>query len=161
MAHIVLADAQAWLENTKANLVTLDLNLESQVSGDVLGRLSDTYSSPTFGVPTWIDNTTTPVLVKQCIAMLYAGWFYDRQFSEMVAAEGPSYGTVLRNYAETLIEGIISGSIILVEIEPNEPDVAPVFYPTDRSSTTQALLTNTDRDNTSLGPPLFGVQHVF
>jgi hypothetical protein len=161
VAHIVLADAQAWLENTKANLTTLDLNLEAQVSGDVLGRLLEVYSDPTFGVPTWIDNTTTPILVKQCIAMLYAGWFYDRQFSEMVAAEGMSYGTVLRNYAETLLEGIISGSIILVEIAPNEPATEPAFYPTDRSSTTDALLTNTDRDNKSLGPALFGVQRVF
>jgi hypothetical protein len=161
MAHIVLADAQAWLENTKANLTTLDLNLEAQVSSDVLARLAEVFDDPTFGVPTWMDNTTTPALVKQVIAMFYAGWFYDRQFSEMVAAEGMSYGTVLRNYAETLLEGIITGSIILVEISPNEGDTGPGFYPTDTSSSTEALASNSNLDDKSLGPAMFAVRQVF
>lgn len=163
MAHILVSDAQAWLESTKANLTSLDPALENTISNNVLGRLADTYSDPTFGVPTWTDNTNTPALVKQAIAMLYAGWYFDRQYSEVVAAEGTSYGLVLRNYAETLIVGIINSSIELVEISPNMPATAPggAMYPNDVSSTTAALQANTDRDNTSLGPPMFGVQKVF
>jgi hypothetical protein len=159
--HIVVSDAQTWLENTKANLASLDLNLEAQISNNVLSRLASTYNDPTFGVPTWIDSSTTPQLVKQIIAMFYAGWFYDRQYSEMVAAEGPSYGTVLRTYAESLIEGLNAGTIELVEIQPNEPDVAPVFYPTDVSSTKQAFWENKDPDNTSMGPAKFSMGHNF
>ena len=161
IAHIVVADAQTWLENTKANLTALDPNLENQVSTNVLARLSDVYNDPSFGVPTWVDNTTTPVIVKQVIAMFYAGWFYDRQYSEMVAAEGTSYGVVLRTYAETLIVGLLSGSIEIAEIQPNEPDVAPTYYPTDTSSTSSALMNNTDPDNMSLGPAKFGMSQVF
>jgi len=161
MAHVVVADCQTWLENTKANLTNLDLNLENQISTNVLGRLASSYNDPTFGVSTWIDNTTTPQLVKQIIAMIYAGWFYDRQYSEMVAAEGPSYGTVLRNYAETLIEGLNAGTIELAEIQPNEPNVGAVFYPTDISSTQQAVVANKNPDDTSFGPSKFSMGQIF
>lgn len=161
MAHILVSDAQAWLEGTKIALTALDPVLENTIANDVLGRLSDTYDSGSFGVPTWVDNNTTPQLVKQAIAMMYAGWYYDRQYSEMVAAEGTSYGVVLRVYAETLIEGIISSSIMLVEVQPNQPETAPVGYPTDVSSTRDALWNNTDRDDHSLGPAMFGVSKVF
>lgn len=161
MAHILVSDAQAWLEGTKINLSSLDPALENFVANDVLARVADTYSDPSFGVPTWTDYNSTPELVKQCIAMMYAGWYYDRQYSEMVAAEGTSYGVVLRTYAETLIDGIISGSVELVEILPNMPETAPTFYPTDISSTTDALMTNTNHDDNSLGPAKFGMSKVF
>jgi hypothetical protein len=159
MAHIVLADAQTWLENTKAHLTTLDANLEAQVSTMVMGRLAETFNASL--VSTWTDNNTTPALVKQIIAMMYCGWFYDRQFSEMVAAEGTSYGVVLRTYAEALLEGVITGSIDLIEVAPGEPETAPVFYPTDSSSTAAVLAANTNPDDQSLGPPKFGMSMIF
>jgi hypothetical protein len=93
--------------------------------------------------------------------MMYSGWVYDRQYSEVIAAEGNSYGVVLRTYAETLVMGIISSSIMLMEIQPNMPETAPTYYPNDWSSTREALWANTDRNDTSLGPSLFGVQKVF
>lgn len=159
MAHINVSDAQAFLENTKANLVSLDTNLEGQFATYVLGRLADTFLDSTFGVLTWADPTTTPQLVRMAIAMLYAGWYYDRQFTE--ETEGTTYGEMLKADAELLIEGLISGSILLVELLPNLPQVAPVFYPTDASSTTEALMINTDPDDNSLGPPKFGMSKVF
>jgi hypothetical protein len=93
------------------------------------------------------------------IAMLYAGWLYDRQFSE--ETEGTTYGELLKLDAETIIEGIISGSILLVELLPHQAETAPVFYPTDTSSTTDALMNNTNPDDNSLGPPKFGMSQVF
>lgn len=159
MAHITVADAQVWLEGTKAHLTSLDTGLETQISTLVLGRLADTFAATV--TSTWVDNNTTPEIVKQVIAMMYAGWYYDRQYSEMVAAEGTSYGMVLREYAETLIEGLISGSIILVEVPPGQPETLPEFYPNDASSTSDALLNNTNPDDISLGPAIFGTQKVF
>lgn len=161
MAHIVVSDVQAWLENTKANLTQLDTALEIQISNQVLSELADTYNDPTFGVPTWVDQNTTPELVKQCIAMLYAGWYYDRQFAEMVTTTGTSYGEILRAQAEILIAGIIDSSIILAEVEPNMPAVAPVFYPSDISSTWDAKRANTVPEDLSLGPARFGMGKVF
>jgi hypothetical protein len=163
MSHIVVADAQSFLEGTKANLVTLDAVLENEMSVYVLGKLTETYSDPGFGTPSWVDEDSTPELVKMAIAMLYAGWFYDRQYSEVVSEDpsNKSYGWMLRQQAENLIAGIISGAIALAEISPNEPAVAPVFYPTDSSSTYEAVAANTDPNNTSFGPPMFSVGKVF
>jgi hypothetical protein len=159
MAHINVSEAQSFLENTKANLVSLDAVLESEFATYVLGRLADTYLDPAFGVQTWVDPTTTPQLVRMAIAMLYAGWFYDRQFSE--ESEGTTYGQMLKTDAEVLIEGIVSGSILLMELQPNQAETAPTFYPTDASSTTDALINNTNPDDMSLGPAKFGMSQVF
>jgi hypothetical protein len=161
MAHVLLSDVQAWLEGTKANLTQLDASLEQQISAQVLAEVSDTYSDPGFGVPTWTDSTNTPELVKQVIAMLYAGWYYDRQFAEMIVAEGTSYGEVLRAQAEVLEAGIINGSVVLIELVSFALDVAPVFYPTDVSSTFDAERTNTIPEDMSLGPAKFGMGKKF
>lgn len=161
MAHIVLADAQTWLEGTKAHLTALDPNLETQISNDVLARCSTTFPDL---VSTWVDNNTTPALVKMVIAMNYAGWFYDRQFSEMITSSPTTWGMVLRANAETILDGIISGSVVLPEViaaGSSDPQTDPIFYPTDVSSTTQALEDNTDPDDNSLGPAAFGMQKVF
>lgn len=160
MAHINVSDAQSFLESTKANLTSLDPVLENEWATYVLGRLADTYLDPSFGIQTWVDTTTTPQLVKMAIAMFYAGWFYDRQFSEEDTGT-TSYGAELRTNAELLLEGIISGSILLVELLPHQAATAPTFYPTDVSSTSQALAINTDPDDMSLGPPKFGMSKVF
>lgn len=161
--HIGVADAQSFLEGTKCNLTSLETVLENEQSVYVLGRLAETYSDPGFGVSTWVDEDSTPELVKMAIAMLYAGWFYDRQYSEVVSEDpsNKSYGWMLRSQAETLIAGIAAGSVLLAEIQPNEPAVAPVFYPTDSSSTYEAVANNTDPNNTSFGPPMFSVGKVF
>ena len=171
--HIQVADVQAWLDPVKAQVTSLDPTLEANVSGYALGRLSQTFNNSTFGVPLWVDFNSTPLLVKQAIAMLYAAWVYDRQYSEIVAPSavnvsktghpilGTPYGVLLRSSAESLLDGIVSGSILIQEIQPNVPDVAPVFYPTDASSTQDAIDSNTDTDDNSLGPSLFGVSKIF
>jgi hypothetical protein len=159
--HISLSDAQAWLETTKANLTSLDSSLEQQVTTEILAKLADTLSDPTFGTPTWVDRNTTPEIVRQVIAMYYAGWFYDRQYSEVLASEGNSYGLLLRTQADLIIAGIISSSILITEILPNLPQTAPVFYPTDASSTLDAQMANSNPDDKSIGPSYFQSQKVF
>jgi hypothetical protein len=163
MPHIVVADAQVWLEGTKAHLTALDLGLESQVSSEILARCADTFPDL---APTWIDNNTTPVLVKMAIAMTYAGWYYDRQYSEMVigaaAGAATTWGMVLRENADLILAGIIDGSIIMPETAGSgDPQIAVEFYPNDASSTTDALLNNTNPDDLSLGPAVFGMNKVF
>lgn len=158
-AHITTTQVQTWLESTKLTVSSLDAGLEAQVSAEVLGRLAETY--PTY-VSTWTDATSTPVIVQQVMAMMYAGWAYDRAYSEVVSQEsGASYGLTLRNWAMTLLTDIIRGAVAIAEILPNEPATAPVFYPTDVSSTEDAVRSNTDDDDISLGPNFFGVSKVF
>lgn len=158
-AHITTSQVQAWLETTKCTISAIDPNLEAEVSGEVLGRLTQTYNE---FVPAWVDSTTTPAIVQKVIAMMYAGWFYDRQYAEVISQEpGQSYGLTLRTWAAQLLADIIRGIVAIEEIEPNQPAVAPVFYPTDVSSTWDAWRTNTDCNDQSLGPAKFGMGKIF
>jgi hypothetical protein len=162
VTHIEVEDAQSFLEGTKANLSSLDDVLENELSVYVLGRLSDVYSDPATGTTTWIDSTTTPELVKMIIAMEYAGYYYNRQYSEVISDDnGKSYGDMLIMRAETMLAGVISGSILLAEVPTGSPLNEPVFYPTDASSTKEAVFNNTDCNDSSLGPPMFSVGKVF
>lgn len=158
-AHITTSSVQAWFEPTKLPISALDTNLEAQVSSEVLARLTETYAAY---VPLWVDSTTTPVVVQKIISMIYAGWFYDRAYSEVVSEEGvQSYGFTLRQWGSALLTDVITGAVAIVEIEPNQPATAPVFYPTDVSSTRQAVWANTDCNDQSLGPAKFTVDKVF
>jgi hypothetical protein len=158
-AHITTSQVQVWLEPTKLAVTTLDTGLEQQVASEVLGRLTQTYTAY---VPLWVDAATTPAIVQQVIAMIYAGWLFDRSYSEVVSQEsGTSYGLTLRNWGYGLLNDIIRGSVSIAEIEPNQPAVAPVFYPTDQSSTEDAVRNNTDCNDISLGPNFFGTSKVF
>ena len=159
LAHITIAQVQSWFETTKLSVTSLDAGLEAQVSGEILGRLTETYAQ---FVPLWIDATTTPEVVQQVISMMYAGWVYDRQYSEVVSDQrAASYGLTLRTWATALLADIINGSVAIAEIAPNQPAVAPEFYPTDTSSTWDAWRMNTDCNDLSLGPAKFGMGQVF
>lgn len=158
MAHINASDAQAWVESTKLPINTIDNNLEQQVAAEVLGNLTETYGE---FVPSWTDATNTPQIVRQVIAMIYTSWVYDRAYSEVETA-GPntSYGAVLRTWAEALLQNIIRGSVSIAEITPNEPAVAPVFYPNDASDALDPRFYAWCGDE-SVGPAKFTIDKVF
>ena len=150
-AHISLAEAQAWLESTKLTLSTLDDAIEVQISSQVLSRLAAAYP---VDVLTWVSAATTPQLVRSIISMFYAGWCYDRQYSEN--PDDNSYADRLRAWAEQLLMGIIGGIIDIPEV-PGLPTIGePVFFPTDASSA--ACPTST---NPSDGGPKFLMGKVF
>jgi hypothetical protein len=158
-AHITTTQVQTWLESTKLTVTSLDAGLEAQVSSEVLGKLTETYAS---FVPLWIDATTTPAIVQKVMSMIYAGWLFDRSYSEVISEQrGASYGLTLRTWGTQLLNDIISGAVSIAEIAPNQPAVAPVFYPTDTSSTWDAWRMNTDCNDNSLGPAKFGMGKVF
>jgi hypothetical protein len=157
--HITASMVQTWLEPTKAAISSVDATWEGQISSEVLGRLAQTFTQPV--VATWVDTTTTPAVVQQIIAMFYAGWFYDRAFSEVVTDESQtSYGATLRAWAQKLLDDVITGSVELADV-PTEPNSGPAFYPTDASSTWEAWRANTDWNDKSLGPAKFGMGQVF
>ena len=159
MAHITATQVQAWLESTKLTVTTIDPSLETQVSTEILGKLAQTLSAYT---PLWVDTSTTPEVVQQCIAMTYAGWIFDRAYSEVVSqSTTASYGAQLRAWAMTLLNDIITGGVFINEIAPNSAAAEPAYYPNDASSTSDALANNTDVDDNSLGPAMFGVSKVF
>ena len=151
MARILVADAQAWLDGTKLTIASLEPALLAQVESQVVSNLDSA-----FDVTTWVDDTNTPSIVKTIIAMNYAAWLYDRQYSEDQES-GNDYAALLRAQAAALQAGLIDGSIII----PNQPADAgpsdsPAFFPDDSSS---ALL-STDQQP-ELGPASFHMGGVF
>lgn len=159
MAHMSVGEVQSWLESTKATLTAIDAPTEAQIAGEVLGRLALTFGDK---VPSWIDQTNTPQIVRQIISMFYAGWFYDSRYAEVETGESnTSYGATLRRWALKLLQDVIDGLVVLVEVGPDATTGTPVFYPTDQSSTWDAWRANTDCNDLSLGPAKFGMGQVF
>lgn len=128
MANVTESEVQAWLEESKLEVGTLDEEMESQISSEVLGRLA----SATYDTVGWTDSASTPKLVKKIISMLYAGWFYDREYSE--TADTNDYALRLKAAAEMLMLGIIAGTTDIGEIPGTSTHNELVFFPTDASS---------------------------
>lgn len=149
--HITLAEVQAWLERTKLTLTSLDDSMEAQVASKVLARVASAYPTQ---VSSWVDYLTTPTLLRSIMAMQYAGWFYDRQYSEN--PEDNSYADRLRAEAESLLVGIIDGTVDVPEV-PGLPEITnPEFYPTDASSAARPTW-----EDPSLGPAKFSMGKIF
>jgi hypothetical protein len=148
---ITLGEAQAWAEDTKLHFDNLDPSLLAQVSSQVKSRISSTLD-----VSGWIDNTNTPDLVRNIIAMQYVSWYYSRTYSED-ASSSNDYALRLLAMAEELLTGIISGIITLPEVPVSSvPTDRPTFYPTDLSSAQEPTF-----EDPSLGGARFTLGQIF
>jgi hypothetical protein len=153
MAHISLAEANAWLEATKLTLSSVDDQIDQNAANIVIGRLRQTF---TLTAPTWVDETTTPALVRTLISMYYVSYIYDRTYADD-ASDTSNYAFILRRNADTVINGLISGAVILTE-DPTAADTfgQPAFFPNDASSANPASV-----DFPSDGPAAFTMGQVF
>lgn len=148
MVRVELEDVKAWAEKTKLNIAELDGRLLDQIESQVLTRLD-----AGFDVSTWLSPSTTPTVVKSAISMFYLAWVYDRQYSEEQRTLN-EYAILLRANAESLMIGLLDGSIVI----PNTPSTSssPAFYPTDASS-----LVTPSADDWSTGDAKFSMGRVF
>jgi hypothetical protein len=150
MVHIALDEANAWFESTKLALSEVDEQLESQVVSLLFSRLAGTYPTTS-----WIDEATTPDLIRTLIAMSYAAWYYDRTYSD--DSESNEYAALLRRYIEDNISGLLSGSVTIIEIPTDAAEISqPTFFPNDLSSAN-----NPTSDNPSDGGPSFMMGSIF
>ena len=137
MAHISLAEANAWVESTKLTFTSANNRFNGELAGQnaqlVLSRLR-----PVFGkdvVATWTNDTNTPKLVRTIIAMYYVAAEYDKHYSDDVDDSVNNYATILRRLADQNMQGLIDGSVTLEEVPGgNAGQGVPVFFPTDASS---------------------------
>lgn len=106
MAYISIEEVNAWLAETKITALSLDVALETSIVNQVFASVRKAYD-----VSSWANAVTTPSLVRNIISMLYAGWYYERTLSE--DNNVASYGMLLINSANKLIEDIVGGSVIL------------------------------------------------
>ncbi len=149
MPRIVTEDVRAWVESSKLNVQALDLEHLDQIETEVLARVGTVYDTSA-----WLDSSATPRLIQVIIAKMYAGWLYDKLYSEN-QSESNQYAQQIKTNAEQLIMGLLDGTIEIPGVVASSPQEAS-FYPNDASS---AL--NPTSDDTSLGPAKFSIGRVF
>lgn len=131
MTHFKAEEANAFLADTKLDIGTsIDNALEQQMTLQVLPRLATVYDTST-----WVDENTTPALVRSLIAMLYVAEIYDKVYSDNSDDSTSNYAFVLKRTVMSNIAGLLNGTVVL----PEFPDVAtgidtPLFFPNDASS---------------------------
>lgn len=154
MARITPREAQGWAEGTKFAVndpfQTQDNDLLDQIEEEVIARVSNAYDTSS-----WTDENSTPRLVRVAIAKLFVAWSYRRAYSESITEEDAIYAAKLEQNAETIIQGILDGSIEVPD-EPPSATSTPLFYPTDASSALEPT-----RDDMSLGPAKFSMGMSF
>jgi len=131
VAYLESADVQAWLQHSKFPVTAVAEELDAWAAQQVVGKLAQRYVTSS-----WLDGSTTPILVKSIMAMLVASAMLRRAISEN---EGESaYPNWLEKRAYDLCDSIVAGSIDL-PTEDVDPDSSlgggPVFFPTDASTT--------------------------
>lgn len=132
MALVTVAEVQAWLESTKLRLDHDDELLEEvHLSRMVLSKLATRFDTSA-----WVDETTTPDLVRTIIAMLTAASRYNKQYSESDAQAGNPYANKLEGLAYDMLEQLLTGEMLLTDVTDDGPGVTGTvaFYPTDASS---------------------------
>lgn len=159
MARITVAEAQAWVEGTKfrispnqSSFNTADAALLEQLEAEVLARIAPAYDTTIQAG--WTSSANTPTLVKVIIAKTFVAWAYRRQYSEDLSDADAQYSLKLEANAETLIQGILDGSVEVPGVTSNAG--SPTFYPTDASSAADPTW-----DDPSLGPNKFSMNTVF
>jgi hypothetical protein len=152
LARITLNQVKAWAEPTKFSIVALDTDLLAHMEEEVLDRLRSVEGTD---VDSWVDASTTPVLVQTIISKKYFAILYSRQYSEDNGPKENVYAAKVDANAEMLILGILAGTIVIPGTVTS-PNTSPGYYPTDVSSAQDP----TD-DDMSLGPAKFSMNQVF
>jgi hypothetical protein len=151
VAYITQTDAQAWAEGTKLSLGNLEGGLVSQIATQTLSRVA-----PAYDVSGWTDSSTTPSLIRSIMAMTYIAWIYNKTYSEDDG--GSPYASQLLAMADSLLEGIIDGTVDLTEVPTAATSAqgSASFYPNDLSSAQVPT-----SDDPSLGGAKFSFGSIF
>lgn len=160
MAHFSIFEVNSWADQVKLQIDRIDAALEDSVWDQIVAVAANAYDTTT-----WVDESTTPSLIRKIAAMEYVSWMINRIYSE---DEGVSpYAAVLHRRADTLLSGIADGTVILTDaVSSSLNDTIPAFYPNEASS---AMPTPHDpsvawsawTDDQSVGPSKFSMGSVF
>lgn len=128
MAVITVDEVNQFLPTNKLKANSLLPELVTTAKSTVFGRLSLRYTTTS-----WVDEGTTPDLVRSVVAMYYAGLWYNAKFSDN-AADSSSYGNNLIRMAMEQTALIVDGVFELDEADPIAPSgaesyeaIAPAF----------------------------------
>ena len=152
MAIFTAGQVNAWLDPTKAQIASLDDELEGVIAAKVLGSLEKRFDTSV-----WTTTGNTPELVQQTCALAYAGAIYSRSYSEDITGIADTYGVKLSADSEALLDGILDGTYELRDLTGYTNPDQPGFYPTDQSTT----LYDTDPSSKNATPMVFRMNQVF
>lgn len=129
--HVTEVEVQQWVQNSRLTITGVDPTLESSAFSRVASALSLRYDTTT-----WLDDETTPSLVRSIISMLMGAWIINRAAGE-ASNETDSYGLHLESSALTLLGGLTDGSITLDDAPgaASSATGSPAFWPTDLATT--------------------------
>lgn len=147
MARVTVTQVQQWLDGTKLVVTALDSELEDTMSTVVLSSLSEVFVATA-----WLDTTTTPKLVQKIIAMMYAAWYYRRQYSEQL--ETSTYADDLEAMATDVLGGIKSGQLLLSDLplaQQTPSSQQPSFYPNDAAGAESDFLVDPNNPQNQFG----------
>lgn len=131
--HVTVAEVQSWLDQGKIDLPTNDqLPEEFNVATAVFSRLAQVFNTAP-----WVDNTTTPNLIRVIISAKVAANRYNKLYSEEDDA-GNKYANKLENWADSMIIALLNGSVVLID-SPAVVANDPAFYPKDSTGSEQIL----------------------
>jgi hypothetical protein len=153
MTHVTSAEVNAYLEDTKLAVASISdvADLDDQVTRPIFARLE----RGGYSTASWINESSTPALVRTLIAMYIASRLYDRAYAD--DADGAPYARRLMLFADQTLDSIISGDMEIIEFPTTTGDLLiPEFFPNDDSSATPASIEFPED-----GPPSFTMGTVF
>lgn len=131
MALIDVADVQPWLEETQLTLTSSDELTEEPIQSEIV---KSKLAGCSLDVTAWVDESTTPVLIRQIIGMLVAAQRYNKVYSETDEDAGNPYANKLEEKGHMLLEGICNGTVDLLDVEDDPATTGSrsiSFYPDD------------------------------
>ncbi len=146
MARTTIAEVQVWISDNRVTVASGDLL--DQIEDYVLGRLESTHD--TSG---WADDTDTPDLVRQVIALLDAEAKFRKDYSDQ--EDELPYADKLGMMAEARLEQIIGGQLTLtvgtVVLTSTQADAVsaaagPTIFPTEGERLQDSYLDPTATD---------------
>jgi len=136
VALITTDDVQSWFTTDRLQLeVTDELSEEPNISAEVLGTVSSRYDTSA-----WISSSTTPQLIKSIISARVAAVRYRKHYADQL--DELFYADWLDDWAETLMEGVVSGSVELLDVTEEETAAA-------QAAASASFVPNDDTEETS------------
>ena len=124
--YTMLQQVQSWIDTSKLTLTSLDPVMEETAFDLIYSRVSRAYD-----ISSWTSQATSPALIQKAASLLIASWVYERAYAEVTAGEDNKYAMRLEDMAETIIAGIESGLLTLLDagsqtaLLPDSPEYMP------------------------------------
>lgn len=128
-SHITTDDLQAWLSEDRHRLnIIADPEEEVGIASGVLSKLATR-----FDVSTWIDSSSTPLLVRTIISLLVASARLRKVYADQ--GDESNYADKLEEWANDYIMGLVEGTILLLDAAESLAEqsdlLGPSFLPDD------------------------------